>query len=118
MKTKLFLLIIVAIATSLFTSCVPKKVNLKMLDNGETISNVHNGIGAFYGDTILYQDYYTEDGLPYSGKKHEYSLVTPEEWRKNQKELKQWHYGIHKPSDEYPDWLSKDVTVRRAVVVK
>ena len=118
MKTKLLILIIFSIATSLFTACNPEKVNLKMLDNGETISKVYNGIGSSYGDTVLYQDHYNEDGFSYSGEKHNYRLVTLEDFKKNQKELKQWHHGIHKPSDEYPDWISKDVSVRRAVVVK
>lgn len=89
-----------------------------MLDNGEIISNVYNGINASYGDTVLYQDHYKGEGFPYSGKKHIYRLVTLEDFKKNQKELTQWYYGGHKPSDEYPDWISQDVSVRSAVVVK
>ena len=110
------LIFVAIIGISIFISCTPEYVNLKMIDNGEIIQKVYNGINASYGDTVLYQDYYTEDGL-LSGKKHEYSLVTSDEFKENEK-CTQWHYGINKPSDEYPDWISKDVTARKAIIVK
>lgn len=114
MKKSIFAFIIGAAA---FVSCTPEYVNLKMIDNGELILNVYNEICASYGDTVLYQEYYTEDGLPFSGKNFEYSLVTDEQFKKNRKR-EQWHYGINEPSAEYPDWKSKKITARRAVVVK